>query len=73
MICITLVLHVHNAYWNIRKHVIAGQLDTFRRYIDSMLEDVTTQARRNSSNSNEWTFMVDLNGYDGREHGCAGC
>ena len=71
--CATLVVFVHMAYWSIRRHVIAGQLDTLRRYINSMYEDITTQARRNSSSSNQFTILIDMNGYDRKEHGCAGC
>ena len=70
---IILVLHVHITSWDIRKHVVAGQFDALHRYANSLFEDITSQARRNSSHLNQWTFLLDMNGYSRREHGCAGC
>ena len=70
-----LVLLIPMGSWDIRKNVITGQLDALRRYTNSMLEDIATQARsrRNSSDLNEFSIITDMNGFDRRKHGCTGC
>ena len=62
--------------WNVRNNVVAGEIKLLNRYAYFQLEEVTSQARNISNKGStlyHYILLVDLNQYNLRKHGCAGC
>jgi len=63
--------------WDIRKFMLAGKGAYLTRYIDFLYEETATRIRTlaNSTQSDitQWVLLVDMNGYNLRQHACLAC
>lgn len=65
--------------WNIRKIILAGKTEQFFRCSMRFFEIMTAKGREiNKANGDDeslaqFTVLVDLKGYNLRQHGCVAC
>ena len=63
--------------WNIRKIALAGKMPDLRHYVNGMMEYGYSAARELTQTTgkdiNQWIMLVDLKGYNLRQHACAAC
>ena len=63
--------------WDLRRAVLAGETNQIIRYLDQMLEKVTTRAIELLPNSTNQVplqvILVDVSGFNLRQHMCLSC
>ena len=69
-----LVVETELGKWNIRQLALSGQGDRYTRYINRMVEEALAQVRNSGSkNVTQFVMVVNLNGYNTRQHACLAC
>ncbi|OXA56328.1 SEC14-like protein 2 [Folsomia candida] len=70
------VVSVFLGDWDIRKAILAGKSKRLMRYIDHLVEEVTSLVRSSQErgmNITQWTLILDMNNYNLAQHGCLQC